>query len=604
MLIFLHLAEVIQGMIFKNFYDELKRRNVIKACLAYLVTSWIIIQVISSVLPIIAAPAYVSKLILIILAIGFPFWFIFSWVYEITPDGIKRTVSIKPEESIAPETSNRLNKIIIAGLVIAIALLVYNMFKSPSASPMETEAMTELPVEVDKSIAVLAFADMSPEKDQEYFSDGISEEILNLLAKIPDLKVISRTSSFSYKGKEQNIKKIGEELQVGHVLEGSIRKSGNTFRITTQLINITSGAHIWSETYDRDMTDIFKIQDEIAAAVTTQLKLTILGKKFETKTVNTDAFNLYLQAKQLREQVSSESTKNALKLIKESIAIDSIYAPAWALLSNIIYDAAFRRGIISYNEGLIEGKIAAKKAVSLDPNYAYGYIQLANFESFSWNFEVKNELLEKAMLLDPHNPEVINAKSSSASNFGKKDLAIELQLKTLELDPLNTLHYFNLGLFYWMNKNYTKAEASLNKYLLISPNSGFGNNIMGQVQISMGRPEVAISYLEKDTDPFWNLYRKTMAIYGMGKQEEANTLLKQLVTDWGHDSWPNIAHVYAYRGEKDNAFKWLELANSNKDASLLEILNYPEMENLWGDPRWNTFINKLGLPKDHGFHLD
>ena len=591
-------------MNFKKYYNELKRRNVIKACLAYLVGSWIVIQVISSVLPLIGAPAYVGKLILILLIIGFPFWLIFSWVYEITPEGIKRTVSVKPEESIAPETSNRLNKLIIGGLTIAILLLVYTMYKGPEANLSEIEELTEIPIENDKSIAVLAFADMSPEKDQEYFSDGISEEILNLLAKIPDLKVVSRTSSFSYKGKEQNIKKIGEELQVGHVLEGSIRKSGNTFRITTQLIKVSNGLHVWSETYDRDITDIFKIQDEIASKVTQQLKVTLLGDILTTKTANTDAYNLFLQAKQLREQNSSESSKNALKLIKESIAIDSTYAPAWALLSDVIYDATFRHAIISFDQGILEGKQAAKQSVSLDPNYVNGYVNLSAFESFSWNFEVENELLEKAMLLDPHNPEVIKAKSNSALNFGKKDLAIELLLKTMELDPLNTLHYFNLGLYYWTNKNYTKAEASLNKYLLLSPNSGFGNNMMGQIQISMGRPEKAITYIEKDTDPFWNSYRKTMAIYGMGKTKEADILLKQFVTDWGHDSWPNIAHVYAYRGEKDNAFKWLELAYDNKDASLLEILNYPEMENLWGDPRWNKFINKLGLPKDHGFHRD
>jgi len=177
-------------------------------------------------------------------------------------------------------------------------------------------------------------------------------------------------------------------------------------------------------------------------------------------------------------------------------------------------------------------------------------------------------------------------------------------LKTIELDPLNTLGYYNLGLYYWLNKDYIKAEEGLNKYLLFSPNSDFGNNMMGQLLISMGHPEKAISYIEKDTDPFWVLYRKAMAVYGMGNKEEADRLLKQLVEDWGHDSWPNIAHVYAYRHEKDEAFKWLDKAYENRDGSLLEILNYPEFENLWGDPRWNAFIDKLGLPKDHGFHRD
>jgi len=357
----------------KFYIQELKRRNVIKAALAYLVVAWVITQVVATVFPLFGAPQYMTKIVVFVLIIGFPLWLIFSWVYEITPDGIKRTVSIKPEESIAPETSNRLNKLIIGGLAIAILLLLYNMYKGPEATLSETEELTETPVENDKSIAVLAFADMSPEKDQEYFSDGISEEILNLLAKIPDLKVISRTSSFSYKGKQQNIKKIGEELQVGHVLEGSIRKSGNTFRITAQLIKVSDGAHIWSETYDRDMTDIFKIQDEIATKVTQQLKVTILGNGINAKVTNTEAYNLYLQAKQLHSQRSYNNSINAEKLIRQSIAIDSTYAPSWSLLSDIIYMITANYMKLPLEEGITTGKQAALKAIDLDPQYAFDY---------------------------------------------------------------------------------------------------------------------------------------------------------------------------------------------------------------------------------------
>ena len=273
-------------MNFKNYIKELKRRNVIKSALAYVVVSWVTIQVMSIVLPTIEAPAFVMKLLLVVLIMGFPLWIVFAWVYEITPEGIKKTTTINPDESITPETSNRLNKIIIGALGVAIVLLAINLFKGNGAASQTVveDSVDETTVD-DKSIAVLAFADMSPEKDQEYFSDGISEEILNLLAKVPELKVISRTSSFSYKGKDQDVKKIGEELHVGHVLEGSVRKSGNTFRITAQLINTLTGAHIWSETYDHEMQDIFEIQDRIAAVVTNQLKVTLLDKDiFRTKT--------------------------------------------------------------------------------------------------------------------------------------------------------------------------------------------------------------------------------------------------------------------------------------------------------------------------------
>lgn len=219
------------------------------------------------------------------------------------------TKNVVPEHSITNKTSNRLNYVIIGSLVIAIALLTYSIasqkqvvsesnLESISEGASESLISNEIvtAVATAKSIAVLAFADMSPEKDQEYFSDGISEEILNLLAKVPDLKVISRTSSFSLKGKGLDIKEIGKKLHVNHVLEGSIRKSGNTFRITAQLINVTTGAHIWSETYDRNMEDIFKIQDEIATKVTQQLRVSLLGIPLTSTTANTEAYKLYLQA--------------------------------------------------------------------------------------------------------------------------------------------------------------------------------------------------------------------------------------------------------------------------------------------------------------------
>lgn len=593
-------------MNFKNLLAELKRRNVIKSALAYLVSSWVIIQVMSTVLPTIDAPEYILKLILICLVLGFPLWIIFSWVYEITPEGIKKTKNIDSDKSITHQTSNRLNKIIIGALGVAIVLLLISMFNGNQTTTISLEdnnTITESSV-MDKSIAVLAFADMSPNKDQEYFSDGISEEILNLLAKIPELKVISRTSSFSYKGKEQNIKKIGEELQVAHVLEGSIRKSGNTFRITTQLINVADGTHLWSETYDHDMEDIFKIQDEISAKVTQQLKVTILGDVVATKETNPEAYNLYLQAKQLSLQRTSESNENAEKLIRQSIAIDSTYAPAWALLGDVISKSAivFIRRTIT--EGITLGKAAVLKAIALDDQDALAYSILADYNAAEWDFEALARNTNKALELASENAEIIRRAAGDELDLGKNEEAIVMIKKAIRLDPLNYIQYFNLALFYSWNEQYDEAEASIQKYLLMYPDAGFAHNFMGAILLARGDYEQALVEVEKDDDPFWGMYRKTMVVFAMGRTDEANTLLQQLIDEFGNSTWPNIAHVYAFRGETDAAFKWLELAYDNRDASLLEILNYPEFKSLYGDPRWNAFINKLGLPKDHGFHMD
>ncbi|MFC4722386.1 hypothetical protein ACFO5O_08635 [Geojedonia litorea] len=588
-------------MDFNNFVKELKRRNVIKAALAYIVFSWVFIQVFSILLPTFEAPVYVMKLIVAGLMICFPIWLIFSWVYEITPDGIKKTINVTPETSIAPETSNRLNKIIIGALGIAIILLAINLFNDKNATTV-TESGTN--AKVDKSIAVLAFADMSQEKDQEYFSDGISEEILNLLAKIPDLKVISRTSSFSYKGKEQNIQKIGQELHVAHVLEGSIRKSGNTFRITVQLINVADGAHIWSETYDREMSDIFKVQDEIAGKVTQQLKATLLGVIASTP-VNPEAYNLYLQAKQVRRQQSEESEKSAEILIRKSIAIDSSYAPAWGLLSRIIYNQIYRFTILPMSqENIATGMYAAKKTLLLDSKYAEGYAYLARFERTNWDFKASAANMTNALSLAPENPEVINEAAANAADLGKLKEALRLQLKMLELDPLNYFNYFNLGLHYYLLNDYKNAEKSIQSFLLYYPSTSTAYSQLSLVFLGQGENAKALEALEKEPDMFFKLYSKCKVMYAIGDQNEADAQLKKLIADWGDVAWPNIASVFAFRGERDNAFKWLDLAYENRDGSTLEILNYPEMVNLWGDPRWNKFINKLGLPKDHGFHMD
>ena len=590
----------------KKIIHELQRRNVIKSAIAYLVVAWLLTQVMAIIIPAFELPVSSLRVSIIVLVIVFPGWLMFSWIYEVTPDGIKKTTDDDTEESIDPATTRRLNRIIFGALGLATVLLIFTLATSKqtfSDTPISEELVA--PASIDKSIAVLAFADMSPGKDQEYFSDGISEEILNLLTKVPTLKVISRTSSFSYKEKALDIKQIGKELHVAHILEGSIRKSGNTFRITVQLIDATTGTQIWSETFDRAMEDIFKIQDEIATKVTEQLKVSILGIALASTEVNTDAYTLYLQAKQLYHQKSRESTTNAILLNKESIAIDSTYAPAWSLLSSLYYQSAMRFVITEREEAINQGTKAAKKAIALDPEFVGGYITLAMFEHASWNFTERNKLMDKAMLLDPYNPRVIYTESDFASQSGNMDVAIELLLKTIELEPLNDwLHYFNLGYLYWMNGQYPESEEKINRFLFLHPDVGFVNSFMGEVQLRMGKPEKALEYLEKDTDPFWPLYRKSMVVYAMGNKQEADDLLKKFVADFGNIAWPNIADVYAFRGEKDEAFKWLELALKNKDSSLLEVLNYPSMKNLWGDPRWNKFLKKLRLPKNHGFHVD
>lgn len=581
----------------KRFLNKLKRRNVIKSAISYAVFSWVLIQVVSILYPSFGWEQEAVTNTFIALLIGFPVWIVFAYVFEWTPTGFKKSRDVSEEVSIAKITSKKMNGIIIAGMAIAIILLLADrIFNFTGAKQSDFD--------YNKSIAVLAFDDMSPNNDQEYFSDGISEEILNLLTKIPDLKVISRTSSFSYKDKEINIRDIGDELKVAHVLEGSVRKSGNTFRITAQLINVKDGAHIWSETYDRDMTDIFKTQDEIAAAVTQQLKSTLFGEPITSKKVDPEAYNLYLRAKQVFRHMTAESTNNAELLLRQSIAIDSTYAPAWEQLAVIIYSKAYRYMLISQDEGHRMGVAYAKKAISLDSSYAEAYTRLAGFQHSSWDFISAHGNIKKALALEPNNAKVVSAAATNAMELGKIEKAISLELKASKLDPLNYLPTLNLALYYSAVKEYNKAADYIRSFLLNYPNAAGGRGLYARILLGQGNNEEALLELEKEVSEFWKLYFLCMVMDAMGNTKEANKLLDQLVLDWGDSAWPNIASVYAYMGKKDEAFKWLNLAFDNKDGALLEILNYSEFENLWDDPRWNRFINKLGLPKDHGFHLN
>jgi tetratricopeptide (TPR) repeat protein len=219
----------------------------------------------------------------------------------------------------------------------------------------------------------------------------------------------------------------------------------------------------------------------------------------------------------------------------------------------------------------------------------------------NWDFSSANENIKKALALSPENSSVANFAGTIASNFGKLDECLNLQIISIEIDPLD---YYNLSLIYQMLKDFDKAQPPMHTFLMHYPGASTAHSLMSQNYLFLGDYNKALEEIAKEPDPFWKLYRKNMIVYAMGKRQEADVLLDELISAYGNDSWPNIASVYAFRKNKDEAFNWLDLAFENRDGSLLEILNYPEMEELWGDPRWNAYINKLGLPKDHGFHMD
>ena len=321
-----------------SLFNELKRRNVFRVGIAYIVVAWLLAQVADLALENFGSPDWVIKTLLFILALGFPLALFFAWAFELTPEGIKKEKDVDRSQSITHHTGRKLDFVIIGILVIALGYFAYDKFVAQPVSETELTVSSSEPegeaATADKSIAVLPFVNMSSDPEQEYFSDGISEEILNALAKIKELKVAGRTSSFSFKGKNEDLRLIGKALSVAHILEGSVRKSGNQIRITAQLIKVDDGYHMWSETYDRELTDIFAIQDEISAAILEQMKLQLIGDESPVQLASTrgdvEAYNLYLAAKQNIYKRDKASLELASSLLERANTIDPEYAPAYA----------------------------------------------------------------------------------------------------------------------------------------------------------------------------------------------------------------------------------------------------------------------------------
>jgi len=475
-----------------SLFAELKRRNVFRVGLAYLVASWLLMQMVDVLAPVFALPDWAPKLIFLMLTVGFIPAIIFSWVFEMTPEGIKRETEVDRGNSITPVTAKKLDMVTIGLLVAAIAAVALDRFMPEQAamntSPdsissaasgdsgaeanqamdstlvSESPEKPEKPTVSNKSIAVLPFVNMSDDSSNEYFSDGISEEILNALAKIKDLKVAGRTSSFAFKGKNQDLRQIGAALSVAHILEGSVRKAGNRVRITAQLIKVADGYHVWSENYDRELDDIFAIQDEISAAILQQLKAHLIGEQ-STAVSRTDskAYELYLLASQRIYERNQASLQMASDLLNQAIAIDPGYAPAFAQLgiaSYLLSDANY--GELPAAEADIKAKTYFDKALQLDPNQAEAMAGLGVYYSVSLlDFDSGIRWLEKALTI---NPNLTNASlwlSTALNQIGNMRGSLGIMEASYQRDPLHQPTFNNLAVAYAIMGNPEKARAML-----------------------------------------------------------------------------------------------------------------------------------------------
>ena len=475
--------------------------------------------------------------------------------------------------------------LLVLGAIVAGFLIVS---RKPATS------LTAIP---EKSIAVLPFANMSDDKANDYFSDGISEELLNLLAKIPQLKVTARVSSFSFKGKELDIPEIARRLGVAHVLEGSVRKAGDQVRITAQLIHAADGFHMWSETYDRKVDDIFKIQDEVAGKVVKELKLSLLEPPPKARTTDPKAYALYLQAKELARHMNAAAFEQSDAFYHQVLEIDPRYAPAWNGLAGNLVDKA-DDGIVSSPEGYARAREAAEKALAIDPDYAPTHARLGRIAMFENDFAGAANHFERALTLDPTDLDVLQDAAFFLFDLGRMDEAVALQQAVVRRDPVNTTSLHYLGVYQRYSGRYDEAIAAFRTALSLNPGRGAVHFALGVALMLRGDAAGALAEVEQETDEGWRMTGLPMAYHALGRKSDSDTALAALIAKHETDSSCDIAYVYAFRGEADQAFAWLDKAVAYHDPGLGEIVPQNLFDKIHSDPRWLPFVRKIGKAPD------
>jgi TolB-like protein len=586
-----------------NFFVELKRRNVIRMAGLYLVGAWLLIQVASTVLPTFDVPTWAIRGLIIIVALGFIPTLIFSWIFEMTPEGLKRDQEVPPEQSIAPQTARRMDRMIIVVLVLALAYFALDKFV---LGPRRDRAPNELSASVSsQSIAVLPFVNMSSDKEQEYFSDGLSEELLNQLAQIPQLRVIARTSSFSFKGKEVDVSTIAKALNVANVLEGSVRRSANTLRVTAQLIRASDSSHLWSQTYDRDRTDIFKVQDEIAADVVAALKVKLLPTQELPKaprTNNPEAYQQYLQGRYYLNRFSIADFEKARVFLERAAELDPKFPLAWAALSqvwNLETGWSDKLTRAEFDAGVVRARDAADRALKLDPDLPEALT--ARFAiQFYFDFDWKGgaETIRRAQALAPSDPLVLISAAQVAAIFGDYARGVVLARRAVALDPVNAQVRVYLGNALLQARKSAESRTEYERVAELNPSTPWAYAGGGMVDLFEGKNAEALAAAEHETTEFARLVVSAVALWNLGRKEESDAALATLIKDDADVGAFQIAEVYSGRGDKDNAFLWLDRARRQQDPGLAYYPNDPLLDPLRSDPRWMAFHRSMGLAED------
>ncbi len=449
------------------------------------------------------------------------------------------------------------------------------------------------------TIAVLPFSDLSPAKDQAYLGDGLAEQLLNNLANIGNLKVIAKTSSFALRDKNLTIQDLAGKLNVSNILEGSVQKIGNRVRITAQLIDASNGYGLWSETYDRDLNDIFEIQDDICGSVIKELKVKLLGiytLSSGKKKEDPQAYNACLQGSYFHNLRGKEYLEKAVYYFEQALKIDSNYARAWAGLA-LVHSSQADFGYMPAESNNKKALLESEKALELDPTMAEAYSTIGWIKRiYYWDWTGADKAYQRALELARGNSGILIGTGALASTLGRFDEAIRLNQQDIELNPLSVIAYINLGLRTYYVGQLDKAEKMIRKALEMNPQFPGAYALLGKIFITKLNHQKALSEMQKEQDPLWSLYGLALAYYAVGKKEEADSSLDEFIEKYQGDAAFQVAEIFAFRRDIDNAFKWLELAYRQRDSGLATIIGDPLLMNIKKDPRYSVFLKKMKLP--------
>ena len=577
-----------------NFFSELKRRNVYKVAVAYAVVAWLLIQAASILFPTFDAPPWGMKVFVAVIVLGFPIALVFSWAFEITPEGIKLESDIEPSKSIARRTGRKIVAVTIALAVVAAGLLVYQLVRSKSlVTPRPSESATT----PQKSIAVLPFVDLSQAHDQDYFCDGISEEILDALAKIEGLRVVARTSSFSFKGKNADVGEIAQKLNVQNILEGSLRREGNRIRITAQLVNAANGFHLWSETYERELQGVFAVQDEITRAIVDALKIKLAIAPSVQLQPNSEAHDLYLQGLYFSNKSGEEDLRRSLDFFQRALQKDPNYAKAWTGIAKAwewLADV-----YVKPLEAYPAMRAAAAKAIALDEKEAEAHVYLGDSQRvLNWDVAGCDAELKRALQLDPNCGIAHVFRALSLASDGNAEGAQLHMREAVKLDPLSPIISTFAGFIDIAYGRLDEAVTEGRRTQSLDPNYLYQGS------------QLAVAYREKGMfAEALELYKKAAEVSGipqpglaityakMGRRSDAERVLGEVKTFAAahYFAGEEIASIYVALGDNDAAFQWLERACNEHSGSLHGIVARPIFRPLHSDPRFAALLKRIGL---------